>query len=120
MNDKSLPFVQKALEYTQTNPEFAPPFINLPELKIDVEAVETLTKLERALTQLVSAVEDTAMLSGSEAYITSLAYYNSVKLAARNNIPAAQIIYDDLSKRFDGQKGSKNNIPSVKEPAANA
>ena len=40
------------------------------------------------------------MLSGSEAYIALLAYYNSVKIASRMNIAGATAIYDDLKQRF--------------------
>jgi hypothetical protein len=43
------------------------------------------------------------MLAGSEAYIAALAYYNSVKQAAKMNVPGARAIYDDLSKRFPGR-----------------
>ena len=40
------------------------------------------------------------MMAGSEAYIASLSYYNSVKMAAKLNVPGAKPIYDDLKKRF--------------------
>ena len=33
----------------------------------------------------------------------ALAFYNAVKLAAANNVPGAQAIYDDLSALFPGR-----------------
>ena len=42
-------------------------------------------------------------LSGSEAYVASLAFYNSVKQAAKINIPGAKAISEDLKLRFTRQ-----------------
>jgi hypothetical protein len=41
------------------------------------------------------------LLTGSECYKPSLAYYNSVKQAAKMNILAAKEIYNELKKRFE-------------------
>jgi len=46
-------------------------------------------------------LDDTITVAGSEAYIAALAFYKSVKVAATMNVPGAQEIYDDLSKRFE-------------------
>lgn len=116
MGDGSVPFVQKTLEYVGTNPEFAPKYLDVSELKIDIDAFNLLTTLERPIMQLLTSIDDTKTLSGSEAYITALAYYNAVKFAAKQNIPGAKTIYEDLSKRFEGQKGPKGggqNPPQV-------
>jgi hypothetical protein len=40
-------------------------------------------------------------MSGSEAYTAALAYYNSVKQAAKMNVPNAKSIYKDLKQRFE-------------------
>ena len=47
------------------------------------------------------------MLSGSEAYGEALAYYQSVKQAAKRNIPDAKVIYQDLRKRFEKKASSE-------------
>jgi GrpB-like predicted nucleotidyltransferase (UPF0157 family) len=49
-------------------------------------------------------VDDTTMVAGSEAYQFALIFYNSVKMAARQDIPGAKAIYEDLKKRFPGHK----------------
>ncbi len=100
MSDKTIPFVDKALDYAETSSQFAPQYMNVPEMKIDVTAVHLLTSFFRPLEQLTSGLDDTIMLSGSEAYVASLSYYNSVKMAAKMNIPDAKPIYDDLKERF--------------------
>jgi hypothetical protein len=110
MSDKTIPFVDKALDYAENSPQFAPQYMNVPEMKVDVSAVHTLTGFFRPLEQLISGLDDTIMLSGSEAYVAALSYYNSVKLAAKMNIPDAKPIYDDLKERF------KNRSNAAPEP----
>ena len=58
-------------------------------------------ELARPIEQLNRTLDDTIMLSGSEAYVAALAYYNSVKRAAKINVPGALTIHEDLKKRFD-------------------
>jgi hypothetical protein len=50
-------------------------------------------------------------LAGSEAYVTALAYYNSVKLGAKLDVPNAKAVYSDLKIRFD----RASNIEGEKE-----
>jgi hypothetical protein len=111
MGDTSIPFVRKGLEYTQTNPEFAPAYISPEELLKDVVAVEVLSQVFRPMSHVTRALEDTIMLAGSEAYVAALGYYNSVKQAKKLGIPAAAAIYEDLHKRFPRRKG-KDSEPA--------
>ena len=100
MGDNNLPFVQKALDYAESNAQFVPAYVDVPELQVDVEAVSALLDFLRPLQQVYSNLNDTIMLSGSEAYVAALAYYNSVKLATKMKVPGAEAIYNDLSQRF--------------------
>jgi hypothetical protein len=114
MSDKTIPFVNKALNYAVSNPEFMPPYLQLNELNKDVNAVNTLNVFHTQLEQVVTGLDDTMMLAGSEAYIAALSYYNSVKQAAKINVPNAKTIYEDLKERFP-QKSIK---PETLTPAA--
>ncbi len=100
MSDKTIPFVNKALNYAVSNPEFMPPYLQLDELNKDVNAVNALNVFHAQLEQVVTGLDDTMMLAGSEAYIAALSYYNSVKQAAKINVPNAKTIYEDLKERF--------------------
>ena len=102
-NDKTMPFVQKTLEYCKSNPDFVPVYVDVKELGVDLQAASDLTQILRPVEQLYSGLDDTTMLSSSEAYVAALAYYNSVKHAAKMNVPNAKPIYDDLKKRFPGR-----------------
>jgi hypothetical protein len=37
--DQTVSFVQKTVEYCQQNPDLVPPFLNVDELSVDVQAV---------------------------------------------------------------------------------
>jgi hypothetical protein len=104
MKDKSVPFVEKVLQYTQTNPAFIPAYLDIAEMKKDFEAFTALNNILRPIAQVSKNLDDTAILCGSEAYTAALTYYSSVKQAAKMKVPGAQAIYEDLSVRFEAQK----------------
>lgn len=106
MSEKTVSFVEKSLYFAKTNSEFAPPYLNVPALDIDVTGVKQLSEFEKPLEQVLSSLNDTIMLAGSEAYSASLTYYNSVKQASKQNVQNAKVIYEDLRARFP-QKGKK-------------
>ncbi len=108
MSDKTLPFVEKVLDYAGTNPEFAPAYLSVPELKIDMTAFGELASLLQLVEPLCDNLRDTQMLAGSDAYTAALAYYNSVKQAAKMNVPNAKTIQEELGKRFKGQGVVRN------------
>ena len=103
MSDKTQPFVEKVMDYAKSNPEFAPFYMNVGELGIDMKAVHDLTAILQIVRPLCDNLNDTEMMSGSEAYVAALTYCNSVKQAAKLNVPSAKAIHEDLRKRFEGQ-----------------
>lgn len=110
MSDGSEPFVLKVMDYATADSKFAPPYMDVPEMKKDLDAVLQLKPLLNLATALQSNLDDTTMLAGSEAYVAALSYYNSVKMAAKMNVPGAKTIYEDLFKRFQkqGQRSNKS------------
>ncbi len=101
MSDKTLPFVEKVREYFNTAPEFIPAYVKVDEFNKDFAANGLLTIFFRRLSNITGGLNDTMLLTGSECYKPSLAYYNSVKQAAKMNILAAKEIYNELKKRFE-------------------
>lgn len=111
MGDKTVATVQKVEDYTETNPEFAPSYMDQPEFVKDVSVVTDLSPLRNLATQLASDLSDTIMLAGNEALLAALLYYGAVKEAADKGVATAKPIYEDLSKRFT----RKGNRPAPKE-----
>ncbi|MDN3204580.1 hypothetical protein [Algoriphagus sediminis] len=101
MSDGTEPFVGKVVEYAKDSAQFLPPYVNREEFEKDWLAVTGLLPLLRICDQIRDTLSDTTMLAGSEAYVSALSYYNSVKQAAKVNVPDAKAIYEDLRKRFE-------------------
>lgn len=105
MGEKTVDFVQKSLEFCNHNKELVPPFLDVDEFEIDVKAVTLLRDFLFPLRELMVALEDTMMLSGSEAYQAALIFYATIKTAKKSKIQSAETIYKELSSRFPGSPG---------------
>ena len=103
MGDKSIAFVQKALEHCGYNPELTPKFFDADEFSRDFRAVEVMRGFRGPLEQIANLLTDTMCLAGSDAYSAALMFYNTVKIARKANVPKSQTIHDDLAKRFPGK-----------------
>lgn len=110
MGEKTLAFVTKAHDYSQQHPELRPSFSTQEDFDIDVADATNLLPAESLLTKLASQINDTSMLAGSEAYTQALLFYNNAKLAAKNSVPGAKEIYDDLRSRFPGRPKKKEVV----------
>ncbi|MGC2238357.1 MAG: hypothetical protein WA584_19540 [Pyrinomonadaceae bacterium] len=104
VGDKGAAFMQKSAGYMDANPEFIPMFLDKAEADKDFEGFSAMHEFLRLLAPLVSNMEDTALLCGSEFYRACLNYYDTVKRAAENNVPGARAIYEDLKVYFDAQR----------------
>ncbi|SDE34912.1 hypothetical protein [Pedobacter soli] len=100
LGDKTMGFVEKAFDYALQNPSFIPNFMDLEEARKDYALSGVLYQIFQQLNTLITAVEDSGMAAGSEAYEAALLFYHSVKAASRSNVPGSQAIYDDLRQRF--------------------
>lgn len=109
MGDKTLAFVTKSYEYASQNPTLVPAYLDVNEMKNDLDAVETLRQIFNPLQEIAQDLEDSMMLSGSEAFIASLVFYNAVKGASKSKIGASEQIYNDLSQRFARPSRKKDN-----------
>ncbi len=107
MGEKSIPFVTKGNEYLKVPGTPIPPYVDIPELEIDIKAFETLRQILQVVQPTVDMLDDTMLLCGSEAYVTVLAFYNYLKGVAKMNVPGAKTIYDDLSTRFPSRPTKK-------------
>ena len=112
MGDKTVAFVEKALELAQQNQHLVPPYLNIDELRRDLELAKQLRDVLNKLAPLLEKVSDTYLAAGSEAYIAALAFYNSAKSAAKSNVPGTDYIVDELGKRFVRKSEQKEEPPA--------
>jgi len=76
---QNIDFIHEVLEFADTYPEMVPEHINVQEIRKDLELIESISAILKPMKRLVKKLEDSALLAGSEAYVPSLAIYNSVK-----------------------------------------
>ncbi|WP_320052051.1 hypothetical protein [uncultured Acetobacteroides sp.] len=107
IGDKSNTLVSKVLEYNESHPEYMPVYVDKVEMKKDFKLWGDLTTMGRTSALLTESINDTAIQAGNEAMEAALAYYNSVRDAAKHGASEAQTIYDDLKARFQGRTPKK-------------
>ena len=101
MSGKAIDFVYKAYDHAKDNPKLVPGYLEVPEMKKDMEAVNKLNDIMAPLELLCSLIDDSIALAGSEAYVAALAFFTAVKGAAKMNIPGSEQIYESLrDQRF--------------------
>lgn len=115
MGDKTKAFVDKSREYASKYSEFLPPFLSMDSFDRDLQAIDFLTSTLQSIAPLSRNLDDSLLLSGSEAYQASLIYYRSVKVASENDVPNAKSIYGDLAKRFEIRAQSKSQTATEAE-----
>jgi hypothetical protein len=104
MGDKSLAFVEKAHDYAVDNPTLTPSYLDMASFDVDFADAHGLWSLLTLIRQLEEAVEDTVMAAGSEAFHAALAFYHNVQAAAKDDVPGAKAICEDLKTRFPGSR----------------
>ena len=100
MGNATQSFVSKSLEIAANNPQFVPPYVDLPAMQRDYELAARLQGIEMQIASLLEKVSDTNLAAGSEAYVTALTLYNSIKAAAKVNVPGAKALASELAERF--------------------
>ena len=87
---------------------FIPSFLDVNELKSDINAFEQIRTIYAPLSQVVDSLNDTMLLSGSDAYAVALLFYKTVKSAQKGNVQETKSMYNDLAPRFPGRARTKS------------
>ncbi|GHU22133.1 hypothetical protein FACS1894164_03880 [Spirochaetia bacterium] len=109
MGDKSLAFVEKCHEFIHENPLLAPSYLDLALFDVDFADAHGLWGIQNKVRQLQETLDDTVMIAGSEAFHAALAFYNNVQRAAKQDVPGAKAIYENLKSRFPGGRRKRGS-----------
>jgi len=112
INEGNKVFVADSINALVNNAPMLPAYLNVGDIKNDLNLYEQLDELEGIALQLVEKIQDTRMLCGSEAYASSLAAYRLFEAAASAGLPGADSVYGALKQRFAGQGGTGGNTPT--------
>lgn len=107
LGEKNAPFLNKSVEYANQHADLVPVFLSLALLNRSVSSNARLAGYQRRLRPLMTALDDSVMLTGSDALQGAMMFYHNVKLLAANGVAKAKAIYDDLAVRFPGGRRKK-------------
>jgi hypothetical protein len=107
MGEKSIGFDEKCTLYMNNHADFVPGFVDMAEVARDRALRSQMLEVWSLLNALTLNVDDTLMVVNQDIWMANLAYYQSVREAAKRGRPNAQSIYDDLRTRFPGGGASK-------------
>ena len=80
MKSNTIDFVNECLAIAKNNPEIVPENVDIPEIIKDVELVKAANEILNPLKALTKKLKDSVLLAESEAYLPSIAIYNSAQL----------------------------------------
>lgn len=104
-------WIDKCRSHMHDNPTLVPPYIDTAEFEKDYAARVAMKPVEAKLQQIYEMFDDTFVLLGHDLFTNSIAFYNAVKTAAKNNVPGSSSIYQDLKQQFPGG-GKKKETPA--------
>jgi hypothetical protein len=114
LGEKSVGFEEKCAAYMASNPEFLPGFVQIGEVTKDRALRAQILQFFSQFTSVCEAVNDTMLVIGSEIWMADLAYYQSVREAAKRGRPGAEAIYNDLRQRFPGHGRLADSVTKLK------
>lgn len=103
IHNKTEALVTKVTNYIDLKPNLVPFFVDVPEMKKDIEAHRILLDTMKRLSSLFEEIDDTNTLVGYDVYNCVIAFYRNIKMLAKENVPGIDVIYDDLNKHFSGR-----------------
>jgi hypothetical protein len=93
-------FVEDAMNEFSNNAAMLPSYLDVTKIKTDYTLYTQLDEIIFLVRRVLEKLEDTQMLAGSEAYISSLVVYRLFEAAAGAGVPGADSIYAQLKERF--------------------
>lgn len=113
----SLAFDEQCGSYMASAPNLVPPFVTPAEVAKDRALRLVLADLFREAKKLCEQLDDTLLLVGSEVWMADISFYQTVKQAARRDVPGSDTVYDDLKMRFPGVSGDDEEPTDEPTPA---
>lgn len=107
LSDGRLPFAQKSLNYGKQEPKIVAPLNDLPELENDLSLFSVLGPIEDRIIRLHEIITTARIAAGSDAYTTALDIYSAAQRAAKQGLPGAKAIVDDLKTLFEHKGKTK-------------
>jgi len=101
---ESIKFLEVSHRIAGRNPELFPSFMKLAIFREEFSAAQELWTLVNKFNELKEKICDAELLAGNYAMETALTFYHTVKIAAKHDIPAARVIYEEFRPAYSLRK----------------
>ena len=118
MGNKSIAFVEEALDAAKRNPSILPPEFKIEDFDQDYRLAKDLDDLLTMLAQVVEKVSNTAMAAGIEAFEAALDVYRQVKISSKC-MPGMQVVAKKLGARFIKSRSEISQDGDASDPISN-
>lgn len=98
-----------------THPDVIPGYVDMPEKDKDSAAFGDLAEMLAPAMEICEMLSDTVHLVGADLLKAYLTFYSAVQMAAKNNVPGATTLLEDL-RRFI-PRGRKSGGSPASTPA---
>lgn len=116
MGNKSVAFVEQALQYAREYPEYVPPYLDVTEFEKDFNLARDVKELLKVVEPILEKLSDTYLMAGVEAFTQARSFYDSVKAAAKSNAPGTDSLVAELKKRYKRKRAVPVGEPEVQTP----
>jgi len=104
-------FVELAYKFAVEYPELFPAFMETAAFNEEFSAVCEFISLGSKLNRLCHNIRNAEMAAAGTTLETALAFYQTVKIAARHDIPGARAIYEELKSKLPLRKNRRQKKP---------
>jgi len=104
IGEDSMEFLEKVHELAVEHTKLFPGMIVKPLDGAEFSEIRDLKNLETRLDLLSTSVRDTELIIGGNVLENAMVFYNTVKIAAKRDVPGISVIYEELKPRFPCKK----------------
>jgi hypothetical protein len=103
-------------ELAKANPGLLPKHLKMAEFSVDYQDAHNLHGLMNKNLQIGVTLKNLYLRARAEWLQACLAYYEFIKLSAKNDVPGARAIYDELRPHFSSRSRRKNTTAESATP----
>ena len=103
LGDARQAFHDKANNHIHQHSGLVPPTVDVPKYDKDENAIQAVKRMQASVAGATTALDDTAVILGSDLLSADIAFYNYLPLAIKAKTPGAQAVYDDLKESWPGR-----------------
>ena len=111
----SIKFLEVSHGIAITRQELFPSFIKAAIFCEEYFLAHELWEVIKKVNKLKDSIYDTEILIGNSALETAMAFYETVKIAAKRDIPGARVIYEELKSAFQSGRRKQRKAKVVKD-----